>query len=208
MAPEIKSPLILQGGSAALADAAYCHARQHQALSAAGDPAAARALEKRWRPLEIPLLLLCLLLRPTQSQAARGMASSVAPIYSVATCFELYCARWLKPPADGGLDAAPDALIGLQSGFLASSSGHSDAKVQPARPRPVGQLLSKCTAATIAHIVRPSQLLTRQRAAFRNASECCRSRALALTARPHCSPWPGSPLGLHNCIFVSDGGGC
>jgi hypothetical protein len=52
MLPTIESSLVLQGGSATLADAIFCFERQYQSLCIEGEDTVISKLEKRWTHLK------------------------------------------------------------------------------------------------------------------------------------------------------------
>jgi hypothetical protein len=76
MLPTVASSLVLQGGSATLADAMYCFARQYQSLCVNGEGTVIAKLEKRWARLEMPLLILAKWLHPSYTDVAKTVVNS------------------------------------------------------------------------------------------------------------------------------------
>jgi hypothetical protein len=93
--PTIESSIVMQGGSATLADAMYCFARQYQALCAAGEDAVIAKLEKRYARLEKPLLILAIWLHPSYTEVARAVVDSgVVDIMTLSDWVDKYGERW------------------------------------------------------------------------------------------------------------------
>jgi hypothetical protein len=77
--PTIEASLVLQGGTAALADVLYSFARQYQALVEAEETVVRQKLESRFSKLEKPILLLAFWLHPAYIAVSRRIVAAGAP---------------------------------------------------------------------------------------------------------------------------------
>jgi hypothetical protein len=95
LVPTIESSLVMQGGSATLADVLYCFARQFQYLSRGVENEVLRKLEKRFAMFELPLLFMYFWLHPKYKTIAEGVLSNgILSMVDVVGWIDGYVKRW------------------------------------------------------------------------------------------------------------------